>query len=74
MPWPDADLRAQWSRILEQPDHPRHEQVIGVLKDFMTALTGQWRDPDKKLADRLRWTLFFRDSYRKVVQMAEDQQ
>ncbi|MEM7625430.1 MAG: extracellular solute-binding protein [Planctomycetota bacterium] len=65
--WPDDELEQSWQAVLSNTGHPRHAEAAGVLSDFMDRFNG--RDDDRKLKDELRWTLFFRDNYRKIVTM-----
>ena len=68
--WPDSDIAANWRKYLEQVDHPRHGETAAALKSFVKTLTGRWDDGDQELKDRLRWTLYFRDNYRRIVEIA----
>ncbi len=70
VPWPDEDLAANWAAYLADAEHPRHGEAAGALKKFVGGFRQRYKeDPDLKIADRLRWTLFFRDHYRRVARM-----
>lgn len=71
--WPDAELAEKWREILESEGHPRRGEVAAVLRDFWTGLQKRYdnfRDTDRLLEDRLRWTQFFRGQYQRVVELA----
>lgn len=65
--WPDDGLENDWRTAVGEVDHPRHAEAAQVLSDFMAALNA--RSDDQKLRDKLAWTLFFRDNYRKVADL-----
>ena len=65
IPWPTEAMAMDWQSILADADHPQHDQVVTVLNAFAERLNA--RSDDEKLKDQLRWTLFFRDNYRKVA-------
>ncbi|MEM9418565.1 MAG: extracellular solute-binding protein [Planctomycetota bacterium] len=67
--WPDDELKNNWQAAVGDVDHPRHSEAAGVLADFMDSFRG--RDDDQKLKDKLEWTLFFRDNYRKIASMGQ---
>jgi hypothetical protein len=71
--WPDG-LAEMWLAAIEDETHPRHAEAAKVLGAFVDAVLARWSDPerpDQRDKDRLAWTLFFRDQYRKVVAMGE---
>lgn len=68
--WPDTELETDWPAVVGNPDHPRHAEAAGVLSDFMERLSE--RGDDEKLRDKLEWTLFFRDNYRRVADLGTD--
>jgi iron(III) transport system substrate-binding protein len=63
-------VAGSWKQAMENASDPRHEQVVQTLKAFLAGVTAPWADKDRLLADRLRWTEFFRDQYRQVVRLA----
>lgn len=65
--WPDEDLAQNWQAVLSDTEHARHAEAAGVMSDFMDRFND--REDDQKLKDKLRWTLFFRDNYRKIAEM-----
>ncbi|WP_145077473.1 ABC transporter substrate-binding protein [Poriferisphaera corsica] len=68
--WPSDELRDQWLLILEDEDDLRRDEVLGVLDGFVKGLKGRYKkNPDLKLQDRLAWTLFFRENYRRIVEL-----
>ncbi|WP_432800324.1 ABC transporter substrate-binding protein [Poriferisphaera sp. WC338] len=68
--WPDDEMAKDWMAIMEDVDHVRHDEAVKVLKDFVGGFRTRYKEnPDVKLDDRLRWTLFFRDNYRKIVEL-----
>lgn len=72
--WPDEELRVGWLNILEDAGHARHDEAAGIIRKFIAGVTDPWKDkkqPDRKLEDRLRWTLFFRDRYRRVAALRD---
>jgi len=75
MTWPDAELEQRWEQVLDDPNHPRRPEVVAAINEFYDAAeaaAGGWRGNDNKTIDaRLRWTLFFRDNYRRVVDLCE---
>ena len=70
--WPDDDLEQHWAQFLAQPDHPRHAETKAALKAFVDSLYARWAEPDGTLRDRLAWTVFFRDNYRRIARGAGD--
>ena len=72
MRWPNADLEQHWPEYLASPDHPRHAETAAALDKFLGSIYARWPNSDDKLKDRLRWTMFFRDNYRQVVQLAAE--
>jgi iron(III) transport system substrate-binding protein len=71
--WPDAELESHWQEALDTPDHPRRKEVVKILADFSNGLVDRYKGekgPDLLLNDRLRWTLFFRENYRQIVELA----
>lgn len=68
--WPSDDLATNWAIILRNPDDARYPQVVATLDAFAKSVMA--RKPQmQKLEDKLRWTLFFRDNYRKIVSMGQ---
>ena len=68
----DETLKRDWLKILEDAQHPRHQEVVQTLADFMKSLDQRYngfKDQDKLLEDRLNWTRFFRSNYRAIVSM-----
>ena len=66
--WPDEEMADHWQSIIADASHPRHDDAAAVLDNFVNRFSARYNaDPDLKLKDRLRWTLFFRNQYRKVV-------
>lgn len=65
--WPDDELKNNWQAAVGDVNHPRHAEAAQVLSDFMVTLNA--RDDDHKLRDKLAWTLFFRENYRKVADL-----
>lgn len=68
--WPDAELAANWRGMLEDASHPRRAEVVTVLNGFAKGLSQRYsgaEGKDRLLADRLRWTLWFRDNYRSIA-------
>lgn len=66
--WPDSALQTSWPEAVASPEHPLHETAARALDEFMDGFSQRYReDPDLAIADRLRWTLFFRDNYREIV-------
>lgn len=73
--WPDPELAATWRQVLETPDHPRKKEAVKILGDFSKSLTERYKvekGGDLLLADRQRWTLFFRDHYRQIAALAKE--
>lgn len=68
--WPDADMASNWQAYLDDGSHPRHGAAAEGLGLFVKTLTARWKDGDQQLKDRLRWSLFFRDNYRRIVAIA----
>jgi iron(III) transport system substrate-binding protein len=69
--WPDDTLAMQWKSIIDQPDHPRYDEVAATLADFRKKLSAMLSNADGKLAKRLEWTAFFRANYREIVKLAK---
>lgn len=67
--WPDQAMADQWQAILGDPSHARHDDAAANLKAFTGSIKQRWSDEDTMLADRIRWTQFFRKNYRKIVAM-----
>jgi ABC-type Fe3+ transport system substrate-binding protein len=65
--WPSESIAADWREILDQPDHPQHAATRQTLEDFSDRIGD--RSDDQKLKDKLEWTLFFREQYRKIAGM-----
>lgn len=64
--WPTgAEGRAM--AIVGDPSDPLHDAVVEELDGFVRGLGSRWRDDRAYLADRLSFTLFFRDNYRAVA-------
>jgi len=66
--WPEG-LESDWFAAVEDESHPNHAAVTKVLGDFTAGVLARWTDGDQRDRDRLAWTLFFREQYRKVVAM-----
>jgi len=68
--WADPSLTTQWKSIMDDPNHPRRAEVVAQLKQFSDRLNNRYKGPtaaDDKLRDRIRWTLFFQENYRKIA-------
>ena len=63
--WPDKALATDWPTIIADPQHPRYSEAAAGLADFAKRLGSA--DRDEALQNRLRWTAFFREHYRKIV-------
>lgn len=72
MHWPDVAIATNWVMYLEDAAHPRHAEAAAIARAFLAGIEQRWQDPDQELKDRLRWTLFFRDNYRRVAAMGRD--
>lgn len=70
--WQDADMHRNWRQYLADTGHQHHEATAAVLDRFMSDLYARWQHPDDKLRDRLRWTVFFRQNYRQIVRIADE--
>ena len=72
MKWPDEELAKGWREILDSKDHPRRAQVVELLNGFMGGLNKSYKGfkGDALLPARLRWTMFFRENYRKIQAMS----
>lgn len=76
--WPDPSLADPasddyWRQVVEQPDHPMYRQVADTLAAFKQQLRDALGgDEQQKLKNRLRWTLFFQENYRRVIEMSSD--
>jgi iron(III) transport system substrate-binding protein len=72
--WPvgwSEELHRDWSRILRDPSNPHYAEVAGVPAQTVMGVMVAWsRDPDRKIADRVRWTKFFQEQYRQAVLLA----
>lgn len=68
--WPDEDLAKNWKAILGDAGHVRHDEAAKALKDFTGSIKSRWKDENQKLNDRLEWTLFFRENYRKIIELS----
>ncbi|MCC6579116.1 MAG: extracellular solute-binding protein [Phycisphaeraceae bacterium] len=68
--WPDAEMAGNWAACMADAKHPRHAEAAAILKQFTKQLSQRWKDRDQQLRDRLEWTLFFRENYRKIVRIA----
>lgn len=71
--WPSEDIAENWAAIIRNPDDPRNATVVETLADFKNKLRGD-RDATHmdKLKQKLEWTLFFRDNYRRIVEMGNE--
>jgi len=69
--WPDEQMAEEWQAILDDPSHPRRPEVVETINSFYNGTkeaAGGWgSDSDTAIDARLKWTLFFRDNYRKIV-------
>ncbi|MBL4702011.1 MAG: ABC transporter substrate-binding protein, partial [Phycisphaeraceae bacterium] len=70
--WDSIEIAQQWEQIIESENDPRRDQVVVSMKSHYNALKKRWQDHDQMLKDRLVWTLFFRENYRKIVKMAHE--
>lgn len=72
MKWPDEELAKGWHEILESKDHPRRAEVVKIINGFMDGLNKSYNGfkGDALLPARLRWTMFFRENYRKIQAMS----
>jgi hypothetical protein len=68
--WPDEELARNWAKVIDDPSHPRYAEVEKVLADFASRFDREWQGSDQRLKDQLAWTLFFRENYREIVEMA----
>lgn len=69
--WQPTELGKDWKAIMLNDKDPRRKVVVQTLADHISALKNRWKDYDQKLKDRLKWTLFFRGNYRKIVEMTK---
>ena len=69
--WDSPDLAANWLTIMQSSDHPQRKQVVDTIQAHYQSLKKRWSDHDQQLKDRLDWTLFFRENYRKIVALAK---
>ncbi|MEM1444993.1 MAG: extracellular solute-binding protein [Planctomycetota bacterium] len=67
--WPDEQLAATWPTVIADQDHPRYSEVEQTLADFKASLRPV--DRDELLANRLKWTAFFRNNYQAIVAMGD---
>ncbi|MCC7192873.1 MAG: extracellular solute-binding protein [Phycisphaeraceae bacterium] len=70
--WPDEDLALNWFVVMSDQSHPRHDEAVNILTTFMKSYEDQYRgerNKDRLLVARLRWTQYFRNQYRQVVQL-----
>lgn len=70
--WPDEELASHWLAVMSDASHPRHAEAVGILTGFMKRYEEQYRgdkNKDRLLIARLKWTQFYRDQYRKVVDL-----
>ncbi len=73
-----SDLRVDWPAGVKGEDAesiireggPQLEAVTGALASHVAAIAKRWEDSDTKLRDRQRWTAYFRNNYRAIVEMA----
>lgn len=81
------ELRAAWRAILRtSADHPHRNEMLALfdqmpveltldpaddMEAFRARLNERYRDPDRMLTDRIAWTLFFRNNYQRIVELAE---
>ncbi len=69
--WDSPDLETNWLTIMQSADHPQRKQVVDTIQAHYQSLKKRWKDHDQQLKDRLDWTLFYRENYRKIVELAE---
>jgi ABC-type Fe3+ transport system substrate-binding protein len=69
--WDSQELAANWLTIMQSTDHPQRKQVVDSINAHYQALKQRWSDHDQQLKDRLDWTLFFRENYRQIVELAK---
>ncbi|MCC5831385.1 MAG: extracellular solute-binding protein [Phycisphaeraceae bacterium] len=63
-------MRDDWPAILSDAEHPDHKELVDAKREFLASIRTPWRlDADQELHDRIRWTLFFRDNYRRIIRM-----
>ncbi len=73
------DLKAAWAAINRTEDTRLKQRMLAefdklpfTFEEFTNVRRSRWKvKPGSEDEDRLAWTLFFRDQYRKVVDMAE---
>ena len=71
IPWPDPLLKDDWLEAIETSDHPLNEAASITLANFVSQFQTRYaQDPDLRIKNRLRWTLFFRNRYRQIVKLA----
>ncbi len=71
--WPSEDCAKDWRAILADKKDPRNAAVVKALAAFVGKLDDRYKqEPEAMVADRLRWTLFFRQNYRDVVKMGKE--
>ncbi len=74
--WPpgwDEQLKRGWSKALSNNHDPRHAQVAATPRDSLIGILISWaKDKDQRPADQLRWMIYFRDQYRKVLEVRQD--
>ncbi len=68
--WADDALAEHWRSIIDQPEHPRYNEVAQTLGDFRKSLATMLGDADSKLERRLQWTAYFRANYRKIHELS----
>ncbi len=78
------DLKAAWRAMHDHPDHPRRAEmwalfdampedlvIEGPPRDWVRAKRARYEaDREAMGEDRLRWTLIFREKYRRIVALA----
>ena len=68
VPWPDTGPKLNWFEVLANTDHPRHREAADAVSQFVGRLST--RSEEQRLKDQLRWTLFFQQQYRQVVELS----
>ncbi len=77
------DLKMAWDTLANQDDPIRRKKMLalfdrlpqellaGSQPDFMAEFHLRRKDNKQFLQDRLGWTMFFRDNYRRIIHMAD---
>ncbi|MBI1372426.1 MAG: extracellular solute-binding protein [Phycisphaera sp.] len=70
------DLRDAWRTINQTTDEAQRAEMLKLFdampltSDELLARKAEWKkNPDTQIADRLAWTTFYRDNYRRIVEM-----